>query len=76
MYEVAGELYDEKETLKDNLAAAEAKLASNDTELSEVRHEQQLLQQQVTDLNTRAEQIKASHIDALKEADARTRNLE
>ncbi len=83
MYAVAGDLDCEKETLKDDLAAAEAKLASNDTELSEaheevsrVRHEQQLLQQQVTDLNTRAEQIKAAHIDALKEADARARDLE
>jgi chromosome segregation ATPase len=83
MYEVAGDLDYEKETLKDDLAVAEAKLASNDTELSEaheevsrVRHEQQLLQQQVTDLNTRAEQIKASHIDALKEADARARDVE
>jgi chromosome segregation ATPase len=73
MYEVAGELDDEKEELKEDLAVAEAKLASNDTELSEaheevsrVRHEQQLLQQQVTDLNTRAEQIKTSHIDALR----------
>ena len=62
MYEVAYELYDEKEALKDDLAVAEAKLASNDTELSEaheevsrLRHEQQLLQQQVTDLNIRAE---------------------
>jgi hypothetical protein len=81
MYEVAGDLDSEKETLKDDLAVA--KLASNDTELSEVheevsrlRHEKQLLQQQVTDLNIRAEQIKASHIGALKEADARARNLE
>jgi len=83
MYEVEGELDDEKETLKDGLAVAGAKLTSNDTELSaaheevsRVRHEQQLLQQQVTDLNIRAEQIKASHIGALKEADARARNLE
>ena len=83
MYEVAYELYDEKEALKDDLAVAQAKLASNDTELSEaheevsrLRHEQQLLQQQVTDLNIRAEQIKTSHIEALKEADARARNLE
>jgi len=83
MYEVAGELDDEKETLKDGLAVAEAKLASNDNELSEaheevsrLQHEQQLLQQQVTDLNIRAEQIKTSHVEALKEADARARNLE
>jgi hypothetical protein len=83
MYEVAGDLDYEKETLKEDLAVAEAKLASNDTELSEaheevsrVRHEQQLLQQQVTDLNARAEQIKVAHIDALKEVDARARNLE
>ena len=57
---------------------AEAKLASNNTEpfeahekVSRVRHEQQLLLQQVTDLNSRAEQIKASHIEALQAADAR-----
>jgi hypothetical protein len=50
MHEVAGDLDYEKETLKDDLAVAEAKLASNDTELSEaheevsrVRHEQHLL---------------------------------
>jgi len=80
MYEVAGDLDYEKETLKEDLAVAEAKLASNDTELSEaheevsrVRHEQQLLQQQVTDLNARAEQIKVAHI---KEADARACDLE
>ena len=30
----------------------------------------------ITDLNTRAEQIKTSHINALKEADERSRNLE
>jgi hypothetical protein len=83
MYEVAGEIADEKEALKDDLAVAEAKLATNNTELFEaheevtrVRHEQQLLQQQVTDLNTRAEQIKASHIEALQAADERSRNLE
>ena len=83
MYEVAGEIDDSKEVLKDDLAAAEAKLAFNDTELleaheevSRVLHEQQLLQQQVTDLNARAEQIKTSHIEALKEADERSRNLE
>jgi hypothetical protein len=57
---------------------AEAKLASNDTELSEaheevsrLQHEQQLLRQEVADLNARAEQIKAAHIEALKEADAK-----
>ena len=44
--------------------------------MSRVRHELQLLQQQATDLHTRAEQIKTSHIDALKEADERSRNLE
>jgi hypothetical protein len=77
MYEVAGDLGYEKETLKEELAVAEAKLASNDTELSEaheevsrVRHEHQLLQQEVTDLNARAKQIKVAHIEALKEADA------
>ncbi len=74
---------DEKEALKDDLAVAEAKLASNNTELfeaheevSRVRHEQQLLQQQVADLNSRAEQIKASHTEALQAADERSRNLE
>ena len=83
MYEVAGEIDDEKEAVKEDLAVAEAKLASTDNELAEaheevsrVRHELQLLQQQVTDLNTRAEQIKTSHIEALKEADERSRNLE
>ncbi len=44
--------------------------------MSRVRHEHQLLQQEVTDLNARAEQIKVAHIDALKEADARARHLE
>ena len=74
---------DETEVSKDDLAAAEAKLASNDTELleaheelSRVRHEQQLLLQQVTDLNAWAEQIITSHIEALKEADGRSCNLE
>jgi len=83
MYEVAGDLDFEKETLKDDLAVAEAKLASNDTELAEaheevsrLQHEQQLLRQEVADLNARAEQIKAAHIEALKEADARARDLE
>ena len=83
MYEVGCDIDDEKEASKDDLAAVEAKLASNDAELHEaheevsrVRHEQQLLQQQVTDLNTRAEQIRTSHIAALKEADERSRNLE
>ncbi len=33
MYEVAGEIADEKEALKDDLAVTEAKLASNNTEL-------------------------------------------
>ena len=77
-------MYDEeKEAVKEDLAVAEAKLTSTDTELAEaheevsrVRQELQLLQQQVTDLNTRAEQIKTSHIEALREADERSRNLE
>jgi hypothetical protein len=58
MYEVAGDLDDEKETLKEDLAVAEAKVASNDTELAEaqeevsrLQHEQQLLRQEVADLN-------------------------
>ena len=83
MYEVAGEIDDEKEAVKEDLAVAEAKLAFIDNELAEaheevsrVRHELQLLQQQVTDLNIRAEQIKAVHIEALKEADERSRTLE
>ena len=70
-------------SIEEDQAVAEAKLASTDTELAEahkevsrVRHELQLLQQQVTDLNTRAEQIKTSHIEALREADERSRNLE
>ena len=56
MYEVADDLDDEKETLKEDLAVAEAKLASNDTELAEaheevsrLQHEQQLLRQEVAD---------------------------
>jgi len=61
-----------KDAVKEDQAVAEAKLASTDTELAEL----QLLQQQVTDLNTRAEQIKTFHIKALKEADERPRNLE
>ena len=83
MYDVSSEIDEEKEAVKEDLAVAEAKLASTDTELAEaheevsrVRHELQLLQQQVTDLNTRAEQIKAAHIEALQEADERSRNLE
>ena len=44
--------------------------------MSRVCHEKQLLHQQVTDLNTRSEQIKTSHIEALKEADERSHNLE
>ena len=62
IYEVANEIDEEKDAVKEDLAVAEAKLATNDTELAEaheevsrVRHELQLLQQQVTDLNTRAE---------------------
>jgi hypothetical protein len=39
MYEVAGEIADEKEALKDDLAVAEAKLASNNTELFEAHEE-------------------------------------
>ena len=82
MYDVSSEIK-EKEAVKEDLAVAEAKLASTDTELAEaheevsrVRQELQLLQQQVTDLNTRAEQIKTAHIEALKEADERSRTLE
>jgi len=62
----ANENDDEKEALKEDLDAAEAKLATNDAELQEtheevsrVRHEHQLLQQ-VADLKTGDEQIKAS----------------
>ena len=83
MYEVANEIDEEKDAVKEDLAVAEAKLASTDTklfeaheEVSRVRHELQLLQQQVTDLNTRAEPIKTLHIEALKEADERSHNLE
>ena len=83
MYNVYSEINEEKEAVKEDLAVAEAKLASTDTtelaeaheEVSRVRHELQLLQQQVTDLNTRAEQIKTSHIEALKEADERSSEL-
>ena len=80
MYEVANEIDEDKDAVKEDLAVAEAKLASTDTELAaaheEVSRVRQLLQQQATDLNTRTEQIKTSHIDALKEADERSRNLE
>ena len=83
MYDVSNEIDKEKDAVKEDLAVAEAKLASTDNELAEaheevsrVRHELQLLQHQVTDLNTRAEQIKTSHIEALREADERSRNLE
>ena len=78
MYEIAGDLDDEKETVKDDLAVAEAKLASNDSELSEaheevsrLRQELQRLRQEVADLNARAEQVKIAHIEALQAADAR-----
>jgi len=63
MYEVANEIDEEKGAVKEDLVVAEAKLVSR------VCHELQLLQQKVTDLNTRAEQIKTTHIDALKEAE-------
>ena len=83
MYEVANENDEEKEALKEDLASAEAKLASNDAELletheevSHVRREEQLLLQQVADLNTRTEQIEASHIEAIQATDKRPRNLE
>ena len=72
MYDVANEIDEEKDAVKEDQAVAETKLASTDTELAEL----QLLQQQVTDLNTRAEPIKTFHIKALKEADERARNLE
>jgi hypothetical protein len=56
MYDVANEIDEEKEAFKEDLAAAEATLATNDAELQEtheevsrVRHEQQLLQPQVAD---------------------------
>ena len=64
MYEVANEIDEEKEALKGDYA----KLLETH-EVSRVRHEEQLLLQQVVDLNTRAEQIKASHIEG-------SRNLE
>ena len=60
MYEVANEIDEEEDAVNEDLAVAEAKLTSTDTELAEaheevshVRHELQLLQQQITDLNTR-----------------------
>jgi chromosome segregation ATPase len=56
MYDVANEIDEEKEAFKEDLAAVEATLATNDAELQEaheevsrVRHEQQLLQPQVAD---------------------------
>ena len=60
MYEVANEIDEEEDAVNEDLAVAEAKLTATDTELAEaheevshVRHELQLLQQQITDLNTR-----------------------
>ncbi len=44
--------------------------------MSRLRQEQQLLRQKVADLNARAEQVKAAHIEALQAADARARDLE
>ena len=73
MYEVANEIDEEKDAVKEDLAVAEAEAHE---EVSHVRYELQLLQQQLTDLNARAEQIKTSHIEALKEADERSHNLE
>ena len=62
MYEVANECDEEKEALKEDLATAEAKLASKDEELQETqedvsRHEEQLFLQQMADLNN----IEAQH---------------
>ena len=39
MYEVSGEIDDEKEAVKEDLAVAEAKLASTDNELAEAHEE-------------------------------------
>jgi len=59
MYEVANEIDEEKEALKGD----HAELLETH-EVSRVRHEEQLLLQQVVDLKTRAEPIKASTTDS------------
>ena len=83
MYEVGGDKCDENETLKDDLASAEAKLASKEEELletheevSRARDQEQQLRQQVADMTDRAKQIKEAHLEALSAADERARQLE
>ena len=61
MYEVDNEIDEEKETLKGILLQWKLSLqptTQSFKRLSRDRHEEQLLQQHVADLNTRAEQIR------------------
>ena len=67
---------EEKEALQGELASNDVELLETHEEVSRVHHEEQMSLQQVADLNTRAEQIKASHSQALQTADERSRNLE
>ena len=67
MYEIGGDKCDENETLKDDLASAEAKLASKEEELlethvevSRARDQEQQLRQQVADMTDRSKQKKSS----------------
>ncbi len=62
--------------LKDDLASAEAKLASKEEELLETheevscaRDQEQQLRQQVADMTDRSKQIKEAHLEALSVAD-------
>ena len=69
MYEVDNEIDEEKETLKGILLQWKLSLkptTQTHKKVSRDRHEEQLLQQHVADLNTRAQQMKASHIEALQ----------
>jgi hypothetical protein len=55
MYEVADEIDQKKEALKEDLVNDAERLETHE-EVSRVRHEEQLLLHQVTDLNTRESQ--------------------
>ena len=83
MYEVAGGLCDDKTSLVDDVATKDAEMASNKEELlesheevSRLRHQEQVLIQQVAGLTDRAKQIKTAHLAAMKAADERVRGLE
>ena len=62
MSSVKKEEKEEKEALQGELASNDVELLETHEEVSPVHHEEQMSLQQVADLNTRAEQIKASHI--------------